>query len=79
MGWMSWAKFYCEMDCFRHPYTCISEQLYMDMADRIGLINLLIILKLNFGGLYTFKPITVKNTVYYKYFILYDKCNKAVS
>ncbi|KHN82558.1 Alpha-N-acetylgalactosaminidase [Toxocara canis] len=35
MGWMSWTKFYCEMDCRRHPFACISEKLYMDMADRL--------------------------------------------
>ncbi|KAM3717079.1 Alpha-N-acetylgalactosaminidase [Dirofilaria immitis] len=35
MGWMSWTKFYCQMDCIQHPFTCISEQLYMDMADRM--------------------------------------------
>ena len=28
MGWMSWAKFYCEIDCQRHPFSCINEQLY---------------------------------------------------
>jgi hypothetical protein len=28
MGWMSWTKFYCEIDCLRHPYSCINEQLY---------------------------------------------------
>ncbi|VDK55878.1 unnamed protein product [Anisakis simplex] len=32
---MSWAKFYCQMDCVRYPYSCISEHLYMDMADRL--------------------------------------------
>uniref|UniRef100_F1L2I1 Alpha-galactosidase n=1 Tax=Ascaris suum TaxID=6253 RepID=F1L2I1_ASCSU len=35
MGWMSWTKFYCEMDCRRHPFSCINEKLYMDMADRL--------------------------------------------
>ncbi|VDK28957.1 unnamed protein product [Gongylonema pulchrum] len=35
MGWMSWTKFYCEMDCVRHPFSCIHERLYMDMADRM--------------------------------------------
>ncbi|CEF62800.1 Glycoside hydrolase, clan GH-D family and Glycoside hydrolase, family 27 and Glycosyl hydrolase, family 13, all-beta domain and Aldolase-type TIM barrel domain and Glycoside hydrolase, superfamily domain-containing protein [Strongyloides ratti] len=33
MGWMSWTKFYCETDCERHPFSCINENLYMDMAD----------------------------------------------
>ena len=36
MGWMSWTAFYCEMDCARHPNSCINEQLYMQMADRMG-------------------------------------------
>ncbi|CAJ0591777.1 unnamed protein product [Cylicocyclus nassatus] len=35
MGWMSWTAFYCEMDCDRHPKTCISENLYMEMADEL--------------------------------------------
>ncbi|MFH4979169.1 hypothetical protein AB6A40_005878 [Gnathostoma spinigerum] len=35
MGWMSWTKFYCQTDCIRHPFTCISERLYMEMADRL--------------------------------------------
>uniref|UniRef100_A0AAF5PTW6 Alpha-galactosidase n=1 Tax=Wuchereria bancrofti TaxID=6293 RepID=A0AAF5PTW6_WUCBA len=35
MGWMSWTKFYCQTDCVLHPFTCISEKLYMDMADRM--------------------------------------------
>lgn len=36
MGWMSWAQFFCEIDCLHHPYSCISEDLYMDMATRLG-------------------------------------------
>ena len=36
MGWMSWTAFYCEMDCVKHPTACINEQLYKDMADRLG-------------------------------------------
>lgn len=36
MGWMSWTKFYCEVDCERHPFGCINEQLYKDMADRMA-------------------------------------------
>lgn len=35
MGWMSWTLFLCETDCARHPFSCISEQLYKDMADRM--------------------------------------------
>uniref|UniRef100_A0AC35THE1 Alpha-galactosidase n=1 Tax=Rhabditophanes sp. KR3021 TaxID=114890 RepID=A0AC35THE1_9BILA len=33
MGWMSWTKFYCELDCERHPFGCINQDLYMSMAD----------------------------------------------
>jgi len=28
MGWMSWTKFYCEIDCAHHPFSCINERLY---------------------------------------------------
>ncbi|KAF7636726.1 Alpha-galactosidase [Meloidogyne graminicola] len=35
MGWMSWTKFYCEIDCVHHPFSCINERLYKDMADRM--------------------------------------------
>lgn len=35
MGWLSWTRFLCQVDCVRHPLSCISEQLYMDMADRM--------------------------------------------
>uniref|UniRef100_A0A0K0DC56 Alpha-galactosidase n=1 Tax=Angiostrongylus cantonensis TaxID=6313 RepID=A0A0K0DC56_ANGCA len=35
MGWMSWAAFYCEMDCIKHPKACINENLYMEMADAL--------------------------------------------
>lgn len=27
MGWSSWALFRCDIDCARHPDSCISEQL----------------------------------------------------
>jgi len=36
MGWLSWTKFLCETNCSRHPLGCISEQLYVDMADRLA-------------------------------------------
>nr|AVA09680.1 putative effector protein [Heterodera avenae] len=36
MGWMSWTKFYCETNCAKHPFSCINQQLYMDMADRLA-------------------------------------------
>lgn len=35
MGWLSWAKFLCQVDCVKHPLTCINEQLYVDMADKM--------------------------------------------
>ncbi|KAL6743810.1 hypothetical protein Aduo_016806 [Ancylostoma duodenale] len=36
MGWMSWATFYCQIDCDRYPNHCINEKLYQDMADRLA-------------------------------------------
>ncbi|KAI6198576.1 Alpha-galactosidase [Aphelenchoides besseyi] len=33
MGWMSWTRYYCEIDCSNHPFSCINEQLYMAQAD----------------------------------------------
>jgi alpha-N-acetylgalactosaminidase len=42
MGWMSWAQFFCEIDCVHHPYSCISEDLYMEMGERLGEKNCLI-------------------------------------
>ncbi|KAM4019775.1 alpha-galactosidase A [Anomaloglossus baeobatrachus] len=33
MGWLHWERFTCETDCVRNPTTCISEQLFMQMAD----------------------------------------------
>uniref|UniRef100_A0A158R5H7 Alpha-galactosidase n=1 Tax=Syphacia muris TaxID=451379 RepID=A0A158R5H7_9BILA len=38
MGWMSWAKFFCQTDCQRYPFSCINEGLYTSMADRLGLL-----------------------------------------
>ena len=35
MGWMSWARFECELNCQKHPNDCINEQLYKQMADRM--------------------------------------------
>ncbi|RCN25425.1 hypothetical protein ANCCAN_28862, partial [Ancylostoma caninum] len=35
MGWMSWATFFCEIDCDKYPNHCINEKLYQDMADRL--------------------------------------------
>ncbi|XP_014678061.1 PREDICTED: alpha-N-acetylgalactosaminidase-like [Priapulus caudatus] len=33
MGWLAWERFRCEVDCDEDPYNCISESLFMDMAD----------------------------------------------
>ncbi|KAL8576380.1 hypothetical protein ACOMHN_048947 [Nucella lapillus] len=35
MGWFSWERFRCETDCITFPDTCISENLYIAMADRM--------------------------------------------
>ncbi|KAG8201188.1 hypothetical protein JTE90_028843 [Oedothorax gibbosus] len=36
MGWLSWERFTCNIDCTEDPANCISEKLYMDMADRMA-------------------------------------------
>ncbi|XP_053400322.1 alpha-N-acetylgalactosaminidase-like [Mercenaria mercenaria] len=33
MGWVSWERYRCNIDCENDPDNCISEQLYMTMAD----------------------------------------------
>ncbi|XP_068596550.1 alpha-galactosidase A [Brachionichthys hirsutus] len=33
MGWLHWERFTCNTDCVEEPDTCISERLYMQMAD----------------------------------------------
>ncbi|XP_063793075.1 alpha-galactosidase A isoform X2 [Pseudophryne corroboree] len=33
MGWLHWQRFMCETDCKLNPVNCISEQLFMQMAD----------------------------------------------
>ncbi|XP_072524835.1 alpha-N-acetylgalactosaminidase-like [Salminus brasiliensis] len=35
MGWMSWERFRCNTDCMNDPKNCISEALFVDMADRL--------------------------------------------
>ena len=35
MGWMSWLRFLCEVDCQTHPTACISEELYRSSADAL--------------------------------------------
>ncbi|KAM9850236.1 alpha-galactosidase A [Aulostomus maculatus] len=33
MGWLHWERFMCNTDCDADPNNCISERLYMQMAD----------------------------------------------
>lgn len=33
MGWLSWQRFRCNTDCVNDPHHCISESLFMQMAD----------------------------------------------
>nr|XP_027197983.1 alpha-N-acetylgalactosaminidase-like isoform X1 [Dermatophagoides pteronyssinus]XP_027197984.1 alpha-N-acetylgalactosaminidase-like isoform X2 [Dermatophagoides pteronyssinus] len=35
MGWLSWMRFACEIDCQTYPDECINEKLYKDMIDRL--------------------------------------------
>jgi len=35
MGWLSWERFMCNTDCTGSPDSCISERLYMAMADEL--------------------------------------------
>ncbi|XP_067830806.1 LOW QUALITY PROTEIN: alpha-N-acetylgalactosaminidase-like [Heptranchias perlo] len=35
MGWLAWERFRCNTDCNTDPKNCISERLFMDMADRL--------------------------------------------
>ena len=35
MGWLSWMRFACEIDCKTYPDDCIDENLYRNMIDRI--------------------------------------------
>ncbi|XP_036395216.1 alpha-N-acetylgalactosaminidase-like [Megalops cyprinoides] len=36
MGWLAWERFRCDIDCRHDPKNCISERLFMDMADRLA-------------------------------------------
>lgn len=36
MGWLAWERFRCNIDCNADPKNCISERLFMDMADRLA-------------------------------------------
>ncbi|XP_054852361.1 alpha-galactosidase A [Eublepharis macularius] len=33
MGWLHWERFLCQTDCAQEPRQCISEKLFMQMAD----------------------------------------------
>ena len=33
MGWMNWERFRCITNCDKYPDECISERLFMEMAD----------------------------------------------
>lgn len=35
MGWLAWERFRCNVDCKTDPHNCISEKLFMEMADRL--------------------------------------------
>ena len=35
MGFLSWEKFRCNLDCARDPRNCISERLYHEQADAL--------------------------------------------
>lgn len=36
MGWMSWERFRCDIDCDAKPDACINEDLYRVMADHLA-------------------------------------------
>ncbi|KAK3594210.1 hypothetical protein CHS0354_027326, partial [Potamilus streckersoni] len=35
MGWLSWTRFTCNTNCVTDMDNCISEKLFMDMADQL--------------------------------------------
>ncbi|KAL8576377.1 hypothetical protein ACOMHN_048944 [Nucella lapillus] len=35
MGWLDWERFRCQIDCKDYPNECISEKLFMAMADKV--------------------------------------------
>jgi alpha-N-acetylgalactosaminidase len=35
MGWLAWERFRCNTDCENDPHNCISERLFMQMADLV--------------------------------------------
>uniref|UniRef100_A0A8C6QIU6 Alpha-galactosidase n=1 Tax=Nannospalax galili TaxID=1026970 RepID=A0A8C6QIU6_NANGA len=36
MGWLAWERFRCNIHCDEDPKNCISERLFMEMADRLA-------------------------------------------
>uniref|UniRef100_A0A2R9AYK2 Alpha-galactosidase n=1 Tax=Pan paniscus TaxID=9597 RepID=A0A2R9AYK2_PANPA len=36
MGWLAWERFRCNINCDEDPKNCISERLFMEMADRMA-------------------------------------------
>ncbi|KAM3860998.1 alpha-N-acetylgalactosaminidase [Diretmus argenteus] len=36
MGWLAWERFRCDIDCEHDLKNCISEKLFIDMADRLA-------------------------------------------
>ncbi|XP_054159455.1 alpha-N-acetylgalactosaminidase-like [Oppia nitens] len=36
MGWLSWTRYACEIDCVKYPKSCINEDLYKEQADRLA-------------------------------------------
>ena len=37
MGWLSWERFGCNVDCQNHPTSCISQDLYLTQAQLVVL------------------------------------------
>ncbi|XP_072040659.1 alpha-N-acetylgalactosaminidase-like isoform X18 [Amphiura filiformis] len=35
MGWLAWERFRCNVNCTADPKNCVSEKLFMEMADRL--------------------------------------------
>jgi hypothetical protein len=36
MGWLHWERFRCNIDCQKDPDNCVSEKLFMKMADLVA-------------------------------------------
>ena len=36
MGWLVWERFACNVNCKDDPDNCISEKLFMQMADHLA-------------------------------------------